>query len=70
MARVDLKSEREEGALWVRGAWIEDGQPPGKVARELAEALETMSSWLGLERVRVGRKGNLARALRGEMVRA
>ncbi len=65
VARVDLKSAREEGALLVRGAWIEDGLKPRTVARELAEELGTMAGWLGLERVRVGRKGNLARELRG-----
>ena len=68
VARVDLKSEREEGALLVRGAWIESGQKLRTVARELAEELGTMAGWLGLERVRVGRKGNLARALRGAVV--
>jgi uncharacterized protein YcaQ len=65
VARVDLKSKREEGALLVRGAWIEDGQEPRTVAPELAEELGTMATWLGLDRVHVGRKGTLARELRG-----
>jgi uncharacterized protein YcaQ len=64
VARVDLKSERQERELLVRGAWIEDGSKPRTVAGKLAEELGTMAAWLGLERVRVGRRGNLARELR------
>ncbi|MDA1257094.1 MAG: winged helix DNA-binding domain-containing protein [Chloroflexi bacterium] len=64
VARVDIKAERDRGTLRVRSAFIEDGQDPGHVAPELAAELELMAEWLGLQRVRVGRRGNLCGALR------
>ena len=64
VARVDLKAERDRGTLRVRGAFIEDGQDADRVAPELASELKLMADWLGLERVRVGRRGNLCGALR------
>lgn len=64
VARVDVKAERDRGTLRVRGAFIEDGQEPDRVAPALAEELELMAGWLGLKRVRVGRRGNLCGPLR------
>jgi hypothetical protein len=64
VARVDVKAERDRGTLRVRGAFIEEGQDPAHVASELAQELTLMASWLGLKRVRIGRRGNLCSALR------
>ena len=64
VARVDLKADRKAGRLLVPGAFGEDGVDPGAVAGELAAALREMARWLGLGEVMVGRKGNLAAALR------
>ncbi len=64
VARVDVKAERDRGTLRIRGAFIEDGQDPEHVAPELAAELKLMADWLGLKRVRVGRRGNLCGALR------
>jgi len=64
VARVDVKAERDRGTLRVRGAFIEEGQDPAHVAPELAQELTLMASWLGLKRVRIGRRGNLCSALR------
>jgi hypothetical protein len=61
---VDVKAERDRGTLRIRGAFIEDGQDPAHVAPELAAELKLMAEWLGLKRVRVGRRGNLCSALR------
>ncbi|WP_019854770.1 winged helix-turn-helix domain-containing protein [Actinopolyspora mortivallis] len=64
VARVDLKSDRKSGQLWVPGAFAEPGVDTGRVARELAAALREMAGWLGLHRVRVGQRGDLAPVLR------
>jgi uncharacterized protein YcaQ len=63
VARVDLKADRKAGALLVKGAFAEPGADRVRVGRELRAELDTVASWLGLEEVRVGRKGDLAGAL-------
>jgi uncharacterized protein YcaQ len=67
VARVDLKSDRladgGAGALLVRSAWAEPEAPPETAAALMTE-LAAMAGWLGLGRVRVERKGDLAAALR------
>jgi uncharacterized protein YcaQ len=61
-ARVDLKSDRKAGTLIVQAShaepWASDATPV-----RLAAELKLMAGWLGLERVRVERKGDLAAAL-------
>nr|WP_090344188.1 crosslink repair DNA glycosylase YcaQ family protein [Mycolicibacterium malmesburyense]CRL75487.1 hypothetical protein CPGR_03593 [Mycolicibacterium malmesburyense] len=64
VGRVDLKADRANGALHVVGAFAEEGAERSRVAHELAGELRTMASWLGLEDVVVGSKGDLARDLR------
>jgi len=64
VARVDLKADRQAGTLRVPGAFLEDGRDAVHVARELAIELNTMASWLGLDDVAVGRKGDLSGVLR------
>lgn len=63
-ARVDLKAERKTGTLLVPGAFVEPGANPKHVASELAEELRLMASWLELDRVEVGSKGDLVGALK------
>jgi uncharacterized protein len=62
--RVDLKSDRTAGALRVQSAHAEPGAPPDLPA-ELAAELRLMADWLGLERVVVADRGDLAAALQG-----
>ncbi|MGW4095640.1 winged helix-turn-helix domain-containing protein [Mycobacterium sp. NPDC004974] len=62
VARVDLK--RTDAALQVPGAFIENGQDPARVAEALAVELRTMASWLGVDEVEVGGRGDLAEPLR------
>ena len=63
VARVDLKSDRQRDALLVQGAFAEDGVDQAHVARELAAELNLVAAWLGLSRVVVARRGDLAGAL-------
>ena len=62
--RVDLRADRQARVLEVVGAWQEDHA--GEVAGPLAAELFTLAQWLGLEGVRVGARGNLARALKAQ----
>jgi uncharacterized protein len=63
LGRIDLKAERAESALLVRGAYLEPGVPDALAAAELAEELLLMAGWLGLERIVVEARGELAPAL-------
>jgi uncharacterized protein YcaQ len=62
VARVDLKADRQSRALRVQAAHAEPGAPP-QTARELRAELASMAGWLGLERVEVMPRGDLAGAL-------
>ena len=64
VARVDIKADRQAGVLRVPGAFLEDGQDPARVAREMATELHVMADWLGLGEVAVGDRGDLAGRLR------
>jgi uncharacterized protein len=64
VARVDLKSDRQAGVLRVRSAFAEPDVDTPLVAEELAAELQPLSDWLGLGRVSVARKGDLAAPLR------
>ena len=63
VARFDLKTDREAGVLDVRAAHLEEGEDALEVARTAAGELEELARFVGADRVRVGRKGNLARTL-------
>ena len=63
-ARVDVKADRTRRRLDVPGAYLEAAADPARVADALAQELHHLAAWLGLETVAVGRRGNLARALR------
>jgi uncharacterized protein YcaQ len=62
VGRVDLKSDRDNSALLVKGAFAEEDAPDG-IAAELAAELALMAGWLGLERVVVEPNGDLAAEL-------
>jgi uncharacterized protein YcaQ len=64
VARLDLKADRKNRALVVQSAFAEPGVATKTVARELGQELQTMASWLELDRVEVRERGDLARALR------
>lgn len=65
VARVDLKSDRQAGALTVRGGSVEEGERVDKVAPRLAAQMRALAEWLSLDTVRLAsRRGELMRALR------
>lgn len=65
--RFDLKTDRESDTLLVRGAFVEEHANADNVAGPAARELSRLSRLVGVSRVKVGRKGNLARALRAEV---
>jgi uncharacterized protein YcaQ len=64
VARVDLKSDRAAGVLRVQSAWLEPGQEPLRVARELAAELAELAWFLRLPAVEIVDRGDLAGLLR------
>jgi uncharacterized protein len=64
VGRLDMKSDRQGGALLVQGAFTEPGVPSAPLADDLAPELHAMAQWLGLDRVEVGARGDLASTLR------
>jgi uncharacterized protein len=65
VGRVDLKAERGEGRLIVRGAWAEPAARKSEVAAALCGELALLAQWLGLSDVAVEDRGDLASHLRG-----
>jgi hypothetical protein len=63
-ARVDLKASRAESTLLVQAVHLEPGSDEGHTAASLAAELRDVAAWLGLERIKVMRKGALATPLR------
>jgi hypothetical protein len=64
VARVDLKADRKAGALLAHGAFSEPHTEAADTADALARELLALAAWLGLERVVVGERGDLAPSLR------
>jgi uncharacterized protein YcaQ len=64
VARFDLKADRKASLLRVEGAYAEPAAKPGAVAAAAAAELDRLRGFLGLAGIRVGRRGDLAPALR------
>jgi len=64
VGRVDVKADRADGRLLARGVFAEEGVDQEGVAAELRVELDRLALFLGLDEVVVGRRGNLAAALR------
>jgi uncharacterized protein YcaQ len=61
-ARVDLKADRRAGTLIVQASHAEP-QASAETPERLAGELRRMAGWLGLEKVRVEQRGDLAERL-------
>jgi len=70
VARFDLKTDRDSGTLRVLAAHHEADAEPARVASAAAVELAELMRLVGAERVSVGRKGNLAKAVRAEVAAA
>jgi uncharacterized protein YcaQ len=67
VGRVDLKADRRNRRLLVMAAHAESGVDVGEVADALVAELREWASWLDLESVQVGRRGNLSRFVRAAL---
>lgn len=70
VARVDLKADRANRRLLASGAFAEPNTTIGEVAEALAAELRLLARWLGLDRVVVGRRGDLVTPLRQALARS
>lgn len=74
VARVDLRADRARSRLVVPGVFAEDRVDRARVADELAgelaDELVTMATWLDLDDIEVGERGDLASPLRRALGRA
>jgi len=66
-ARICLKADRQAGILRANAAHFESHVEAGETAAALAGELRLMASWLGLDGVAAGPKGNLASTLRAAL---
>jgi hypothetical protein len=64
VARFDLKSDRQARRLLVSGAYGEPGADLAAIAEPAAAELIRLATWLGLDGVKVGTRGDLAPFLR------
>jgi uncharacterized protein YcaQ len=67
VARVDLKADRAASRLLVLAAYGEPGIDESRTCARLAQELRRIAGWLGLESVRVSRRGTFARHLHAEL---
>jgi uncharacterized protein len=70
VARIDLKADRATRTLMVPAAHAEPGVDVTEAAEAVMTELRAMASWLGLERIAIARRGNLASKLKSLGARA
>ena len=67
VARVEMKSDRKAGVLNISGAWAEPGVELGLVAKALVSEAASLAQFLGLDRLTLGRRGDLMKPLRSAL---
>jgi hypothetical protein len=65
-AQVDLKADRQAGALLVQAAHLQSGAAEDEVLGPLAAELRSAALWQGLADIRIAKKGGLSAALSRE----
>jgi uncharacterized protein YcaQ len=70
VARFDLKTDRDSSTLRVLAAHVEAGVDAAEASSAAALELGELMRLVGAERISVGRKGSLAKALRTEVAAA
>ncbi|WP_353647548.1 crosslink repair DNA glycosylase YcaQ family protein [Nakamurella sp. A5-74] len=65
VGRFDLKADRADGTLLVQASWCEPGADPQVACEAAVVELAEMARWLGLPRIVVKDRGDLARRLQG-----
>ena len=63
VGRLDLKADRHNRTLLVQGSFAEPGVPIELLAPDVVRELQSMAGWLGLERVSIADRGDLASTL-------
>ncbi len=64
VARLDVKTDRQQSVLRIKAAHIEQGYDVAMIAPRIACAVEDLRNTVGVNSIHVGRKGALATALR------
>ena len=64
VGRLDMKADRHQSTLSVKGSYAEPGAPVDRIAPDLVRELHAMAQWLGLGRVNIADRGDMASALR------
>jgi uncharacterized protein YcaQ len=65
VGRIDLKSDRKESRLQVKGGSVEEGVTEKSIVEPLMSELRSLAQWLGLESVQIAsRRGELMRQLK------
>ncbi|MDM4015200.1 winged helix-turn-helix domain-containing protein [Roseiconus lacunae] len=61
VGRADIKADRRESTLLAKACYLEANSDAEAVAPAFAASLKELAIFLGLDRISVGRKGNLSR---------
>lgn len=64
VARCDLKADRDRSALVVKSAFLESGQDPRAVLMHTIEELRQLQTWLELDHIELGERGDLLALMR------
>ena len=64
VARLDVKTDRQESVLRIKAAHLEPGREPADTARRVMSAVENLRRLVAVDSIHVGQRGKLATPLR------